>query len=40
MVSNLGEPISLPAGEVLVTTQTDLEAGGELGTDQTAWIRL
>ena len=40
VVSNLGEPISLPAGEVLVTTQTDLEAGGELGTDQTAWIRL
>lgn len=40
VVSNMGEPIDLPSGEMLVSTQEGLEAGGKLGTDQTAWIRL
>jgi alpha-glucosidase len=40
VVSNMGEPIDLPSGEILVSTQEGLEAGGKLGTDQTAWIRL
>jgi hypothetical protein len=40
VVSNMGEPIGLPSGEILISTQEGLEAGGKLGTDQTAWIRL
>lgn len=40
VISNLGEPMTIPDGEILVSTQSDLEAGGELGTDQTVWIRL
>jgi alpha-glucosidase len=40
VVANMGEPIGLPSGEVLVSTEHGLEAGGELGTDQTAWIKL
>ena len=40
VISNMGDPISLPSGEILVTTQKDLQAGGMLETDQTAWIRL
>jgi Glycosidases len=40
VISNMGDPISLPSGEILVTTQTNLQAGGMLETDQTAWIRL
>ena len=40
IISNLGEPMSLPSGEILVSTQTGLMASGQLETDQTAWIRL
>jgi len=34
-----GEPIALPEGEVLVSSQTDLSAGS-LEHDQVAWIKL
>jgi alpha-glucosidase len=41
VIANFGsDPIVLPQGEVLVTSQTDLSAEGYLETDQTAWIRL
>jgi alpha-glucosidase len=35
-----GHPITLPAGEILVTTQHDLRVEGELEHDQTVWIKL
>jgi hypothetical protein len=34
-----GEPIELPAGEVLVSTQTDM-AARVLEKDQAVWIKL
>lgn len=41
VLSNFGgNPITLPAGELLVTTQHDLTIEGELEHDQTAWIKL
>ncbi|MEY3855561.1 MAG: hypothetical protein RJA45_31 [Actinomycetota bacterium] len=41
VVANFGsDPIVLPKGEVLVTSQVDLSAEGYLETDQTAWIKL
>lgn len=41
VVANFGtDPIVLPKGEVLVTSQVDLSADGYLETDQTAWVRL
>ena len=35
-----GHPVTLPAGEILVTTQHDLRVEGELEHDQTVWIKL
>ena len=35
-----GDPVVLPAGELLATTQHDLLIEGELEHDQTAWIKL
>jgi alpha-glucosidase len=35
-----GPAISVPAGEILVTTQHDLTAEGVLEHDQVAWIKL
>ncbi len=40
VISNMGEPINLPGGEILASTQQGLEPGGQLNTDQSAWIRL
>ncbi|MEN9603747.1 MAG: hypothetical protein RL545_436 [Actinomycetota bacterium] len=41
IIANFGtDPIVLPKGEVLVTSQVDLSAEGYLETDQTAWIKL
>ena len=41
VISNFGtDPVVLPKGEVLVTSQVDLSAEGYLETDQTAWIKL
>ncbi|MEY4451306.1 MAG: hypothetical protein RLZZ380_427 [Actinomycetota bacterium] len=41
VVANFGtDPVVLPKGEVLVTSQVDLSADGYLEQDQTAWIRL
>ena len=41
VIANFGsDPVVLPKGEVLVTSQTDLTAEGYLETDQTAWIAL
>ena len=41
VVANFGtDPVVLPKGEVLVSSQVDLSADGYLETDQTAWIRL
>ena len=41
VIANFGtDPIVLPKGEVLVTSQVDLSAEGYLETDQTAWIKL
>ena len=41
VISNFdGGPISVPAGELLVTTQHDLTVEGVLEHDQTAWIKL
>ena len=41
VIANFGtDPIVLPKGEVLVTSQTDLTAEGYLERDQTAWIAL
>jgi alpha-glucosidase len=35
-----GDPVVLPAGELLATTQHDLLIEGELEHDQTVWIKL
>lgn len=35
-----GDPIALPAGELLVTTQHDLTIEGVLEHDQTVWLKL
>ncbi|NDD26413.1 MAG: alpha-amylase, partial [Actinobacteria bacterium] len=35
-----GDPVVIPAGEILVTTQHDLSIEGELEHDQTVWIKL
>jgi len=41
VVANFGsDPIVLPKGEVLVTSQVDLSADGYLEQDQTAWVKL
>ena len=41
VIANFGpEPVQLPAGEVLVTTQVDLTAEHELEHDQVVWIKL
>ena len=41
VLSNFGpDPVVVPAGEVLVTTQHDLTVEGELEHDQTVWIKL
>ncbi|MEO0027430.1 MAG: hypothetical protein RL716_761 [Actinomycetota bacterium] len=41
VLSNIGgEPVVIPAGEILVTTQHDLTIEGELEHDQTVWIKL
>lgn len=41
VVSNFGpDSVSLPEGELLVTTQHDLSIEGVLEHDQTAWIKL
>jgi len=40
VISNMGEPINLPSGEILASTQQGLEPRGQLNTDQSAWIRL
>ena len=39
VVNFTNEPFTLPAGELLVTTQLDLAAEGFLEADQVAWIR-
>ncbi|MGA1620488.1 MAG: alpha-amylase, partial [Aquiluna sp.] len=41
VVANFGpDSLALPAGEVLVTTQHDLNVEGVLEHDQVAWIKL
>jgi alpha-glucosidase len=35
-----GDPVVIPAGEILATTQHDLTVEGELEHDQTVWIKL
>jgi alpha-glucosidase len=41
VIANFGpEPVQLPAGEVLVTTQVDLTAEHQLEHDQVVWIKL
>ncbi|MEY4424444.1 MAG: hypothetical protein RJB56_71 [Actinomycetota bacterium] len=41
VLSNLaGDPVVIPAGEILATTQADLTIEGELEHDQTVWIKL
>ena len=41
VVANFGtNPVVLPKGEILVTSQVDLSADGYLEQDQTAWIKL
>jgi alpha-glucosidase len=41
VVANFGsDPLVLPKGEVLVTSQVDLSADGYLEQDQTAWVKL
>jgi alpha-glucosidase len=35
-----GDPVVIPAGEILATTQHDLRVEGELEHDNTVWIRL
>ena len=40
VLTNFGpDPVVVPAGEVLVTTQHDLRVEGELEIDQTVWIK-
>jgi alpha-glucosidase len=41
VVANFGtNPVVLPKGEVLVSSQVDLSADGYLEQDQTAWVKL
>lgn len=41
VLSNFGpESITLPAGEVIVSTQNSLTSGGQLEANQSAWIKL
>ena len=40
VVANFNGTVSLPAGELLVTTQHDLTIEGVLEADQVAWIKL
>jgi alpha-glucosidase len=41
VLSNFGpESITVPAGEVIVSTQSSLTAGGQLDANQSAWIKL
>jgi alpha-glucosidase len=41
VLTNFGpDPVVVPAGELLVTTQHDLRLEGELEHDQTVWIKL
>jgi alpha-glucosidase len=41
VISNFGpESITLPAGEIIVSTQSSLTAGGQLEANQSAWIKL
>ena len=41
VLTNFGpEAVIVPAGEILVTTQHDLTIEGELGMQQTVWIKL
>lgn len=35
-----GDPVVIPAGEILATTQHDLTIEGELEHDNTVWIKL
>ena len=35
-----GDPVALPTGEILVTTQHDLTVEGSLEHDQTVWIKI
>ena len=41
VLSNFGpDLITIPAGEVIVSTQSSLHAGGQLEANQSAWIKL
>jgi alpha-glucosidase len=41
VLSNFGpELVSVPAGEIIVSTQSSLTAGGQLEANQSAWIKL
>ena len=41
VLSNFGpESITAPAGEIIVSTQSSLTAGGQLEANQSAWIKL
>jgi hypothetical protein len=41
VISNFGpELIAVPAGEIIVSTQSSLTAGGQLEANQSAWIKL
>jgi len=41
VLSNFGpELITVPAGEIIVSTQSSLTAGGQLEANQSAWIKL
>jgi alpha-glucosidase len=40
VIANFSGTVSLPAGELLVTTQQDLTVEGVLEADQVAWIKL
>jgi alpha-glucosidase len=41
VISNFGpELITVPAGEVIVSTQSSLTAGGQLEANQSAWVKL
>jgi alpha-glucosidase len=35
-----GDPVVIPAGDLLVTTQHDLRLEGELEHDQVVWVKL
>jgi alpha-glucosidase len=41
VLTNFGpDPVVVPAGEILATTQHDLRIEGELGHDNTVWLKL